>query len=178
MKFRHLETGEVFEKINCAKIEYCAKHVCNQNSLIDERYKVCDLPNIATGYEKGCYDYCISFPHEAARLMGYEVIGDEQEKPTRASILEEAKRCVCGQREQDYGSPENNFRLIASLWEPYIRTRCVKDGADVSIQPEDVAMLMALLKIARICSGTGTQDSFVDCCGYMACGGEIVGGKK
>lgn len=111
----------------------------------------------------------------AARLMGYEVIEDEQDKPTRASILEEAKRCVCGQREQDYGSPENNFRLIASLWEPYIRQRCVGHGADVSIMPEDVAMLMALLKIARICSGTGTADSFVDLAGYAACGGEIAG---
>lgn len=97
---------------------------------------------------------------------------------TREDILWEAKKCICGQREQDYGKAEDNFRLIASLWEPYIRTRCVSDGADVSIMPEDVAMLMALLKIARICSGTGTQDSFVDCCGYMACGGEIVGGKK
>lgn len=54
----------------------------------------------------------------------------------------------------------------------------MSDGSDVSIQPEDVAMLMALLKIARICSGTGTADSFVDLAGYAACGGEIAGGKK
>lgn len=126
----------------------------------------------------GCSKWINEHPKKAARLMGYEVIEDEQDKHTRASILDEAKRCVCGQREQDYGSPENNFRLIASLWEPYIRTRCVNDGADVSIQPEDVAMLMALLKIARICSGTGTADSFVDLAGYAACGGEIAGGKK
>lgn len=97
---------------------------------------------------------------------------------TREDILWEAKKCICGQREQDYGKAEDNFRLIASLWEPYIRTRCMSDGSDVSIQPEDVAMLMALLKIARICSGTGTADSFVDLAGYAACGGEIAGGKK
>lgn len=29
----------------------------------------------------------------------------------RSEILETAKRCVCGDREQDYGSPENNFML-------------------------------------------------------------------
>lgn len=29
----------------------------------------------------------------------------------RSEILESAKRCVCGDREQDYGSPENNFML-------------------------------------------------------------------
>lgn len=33
---------------------------------------------------------------------------------------------------------------------------------------------MALLKIARIQSGTATEDSFVDLAGYAACGGEIA----
>lgn len=27
----------------------------------------------------------------------------------RSEISEAAKRCVCGDREQDYGSPEKNF---------------------------------------------------------------------
>lgn len=91
----------------------------------------------------------------------------------RAEILDSAKKCVCGQREEDYGSPEDNFRLIASLWEPYMKNRCVSLGAEVTILPEDVAMLMALLKIARICTGKSTTDSFIDLAGYAACGGEI-----
>lgn len=40
---------------------------------------------------------------------------------TRANILQAAEQCVCGHREQDYGSPENNFRLIAQFWESYIQ---------------------------------------------------------
>lgn len=92
----------------------------------------------------------------------------------RAEILEAAKACVCGQREQDYGSPEDNFRVIASFWETYLRGNCVGDDADVCILPEDVAMMMALLKIARIKTGTATKDSFVDLAGYAACGGEIA----
>ena len=40
--------------------------------------------------------------------------------------------------------------------------------------PNDVAMMMALLKVARIKSGGGTVDSFVDLAGYAACGGELV----
>ena len=83
----------------------------------------------------------------------------------RADILDKAKECVCGQREQDYGSPEDNFKQIAKLWTAY---------KNVSFTPGDVAMMMALLKIARIQSGTGTDDSFVDLAGYAACGGEIV----
>lgn len=40
--------------------------------------------------------------------------------------------------------------------------------------PVDVAMMMALLKIVRIKTGTETEDSFVDLAGYAACGGEIA----
>lgn len=83
---------------------------------------------------------------------------------TREEILREATKCVCGQREQDYGSPENNFKIIANLWSTYL---------SYNISSVDVAMMMALLKIARIKTGTATEDSFVDLCGYAACGGEI-----
>ena len=83
---------------------------------------------------------------------------------TRADILEEAKKCVCTDREAQYGSPENNFGLIAAYWRTYL---------GVYISPSDVAMMMALLKIARIKTGVGTDDSFVDLAGYAACGGEL-----
>ena len=82
----------------------------------------------------------------------------------REEILEKAKKCVCGKREQDYGSPESNFGLISRMWTAYC-------GYEFS--PQDVAMMMALLKIARIKNGGGTGDSFVDLAGYAACGGEI-----
>lgn len=90
---------------------------------------------------------------------------------TREEILSKAKECVCGQREQDYGTPEQNFQLIADLWTIYL-------GNDRLISPTDVAMMMALLKIARIKNGGGTGDSFVDLAGYAACGGEINAAKK
>ena len=174
MKFRNPKTGEVYDVLgSCSKSGFCKKY---DNCLI--------CPIYHNRHGETCVGWVKNNPNEAARLMDYEVIEDEQaaEKPsappTRATILESAKRCVCGQSDQDHGTPENNFGMIASLWEPYIRQRCVGHGADVSIMPEDVAMLMALLKIARICSGTGTADSFVDLAGYAACGGEIVGGKK
>lgn len=85
---------------------------------------------------------------------------------TRAEILEEAKKCVTGYRENDYGKIENNFSLIAELWSEYL---------GMSVAPVDVAMMMALLKIARIKNGGGTGDSFVDLAGYAACGGELFG---
>ncbi len=87
----------------------------------------------------------------------------------RAEILDAAKKCVCGQREQDYGKPEDNFQIIADLWNAYLKL-----PPERRVDPRDVAMMMALLKIARIRSGTATEDSFVDLAGYAACGGEIA----
>ena len=98
---------------------------------------------------------------------------------TRKEILETAAACVCGQREEDYGFPEDNFETIAGLWKIYLKAKCISPSTDVCIMAEDVAMMMALLKIARIASGRAKSDSFVDLAGYAACGGEIgTGGNK
>ena len=84
---------------------------------------------------------------------------------TRESILNRAIECVCGKREQDYGSPEDNFNRIATYWSAHL---------GMEITAEDVAVMMALLKIARIGTGTASDDSWVDLAGYAACGGEIA----
>ncbi len=96
---------------------------------------------------------------------------------TRNEILEAAEVCVCGQREEDYGSPEDNFKIIAQFWEVYLKNRCMGTYPDliVKILPEDVAAMMGLLKIARIVSGNGKSDNWIDLAGYAACGGELAG---
>ena len=38
---------------------------------------------------------------------------------TRAEILDAAKKIVTGDREKQYGSPEDNFGVIARLWSAY-----------------------------------------------------------
>ena len=81
----------------------------------------------------------------------------------RLETLKAAAECVCGSREEDYGSPEDNFAVIAALWTAYT-------GTDVT--PKDVAMMMALLKIARAKAGS-KPDTYVDLAGYAACGAEI-----
>ena len=83
---------------------------------------------------------------------------------TREEILDAAKQCVCGNREQDYGSPEDNFKRIADLWGDY---------SGYPFTPQDVAAMLALLKIARIASGHAKADNWIDLAGYAACGGEI-----
>lgn len=100
---------------------------------------------------------------------------DVKHKLTRADILHAAEKCVCGQRETDYGTPEDNFETIAKLWETYLRRACVDEAGGVYIDANDVAMMMALLKIARIAAGDGKADSWIDLAGYAACGAECEG---
>lgn len=82
----------------------------------------------------------------------------------RTEFLHEAEKQITGRREQDYGTPESNFDTIARLWAAY---------KGVSFDGHDVAMMMCLLKIARIKNGGGSGDSYVDLIGYAACAGEI-----
>jgi len=81
----------------------------------------------------------------------------------REEILEQAKICVCGHRQSDYGTPEDNFNRIGKLWSAYM---------DIKFTAKDVAIMMALLKVARIKAGNSI-DSAIDLAGYAACAGEI-----
>lgn len=97
-----------------------------------------------------------------------------QEPHTRAEILEAAKKCVCQDRNDQYGSPEESFNLIAKFWSDYLRTTYFGDDEDYPIvEAKDVAAMVALLKIARIAGGSAKADNWVDLCGYGACGGEL-----
>lgn len=83
---------------------------------------------------------------------------------TRAELLEMARKTVCGDREQDYGTPENSFQRIAGFWGTYLNQQ---------ITPVDVAAMMSLLKLARVAEGHAKEDNWVDLAGYAACGAEI-----
>lgn len=84
---------------------------------------------------------------------------------TRKSILDAAEKCVCTDRETQYGAPEDNFKVIADLW---------RDYKGVGFNAHDVGIMLALLKIARIASGQTKEDNYIDLAGYAACAGEIA----
>lgn len=89
----------------------------------------------------------------------------------RKEILAQAERCVCGERDQQYGAPERSFGVIAELWSTYLSA--VMPGSIV-LADVDVAAMMALLKLARIATASGAHpDSWIDLAGYAACGGEL-----
>ena len=95
--------------------------------------------------------------------------GKPMTKYTRSEILDTAKQYVTKQREDEHGEMEANFNRIADLWNSYL------EGSYISVA--DVAVMMTLLKIARIKSNPSNSDSWIDSCGYMACGGELSAKK-
>lgn len=84
---------------------------------------------------------------------------------TRPEILDEAKRIVSADRQQDYDTPENNFTRIARMWEAYL---------GIPVSPHDVAALLAMVKLARIRTSPSKMDNWIDLAGYAACGGEVA----
>lgn len=65
-----------------------------------------------------------------------------------------------------YGDAAINHRRIASLWGTFL---------DIPITADDVAMCMALVKIARIMETRSHIDSYEDAAAYLAIAGSIAG---
>lgn len=72
MKFRNPETGEVLS-ISDAVDHYCKQRWCDN----------CALREPVGDPDKVCADWAEYHPHEAARLMGYEVVEDDCVEPRK-----------------------------------------------------------------------------------------------
>ena len=102
----------------------------------------------------------------------------------KSAIAAEAAKIVNGARRGAYGTPEQNFERIATLWNAYLVARGVlppevlADPAGKNgLTPPDVAAFMRLMKEARIIETPDHRDSFVDLVGYALCGAEVSGVK-
>lgn len=105
--------------------------------------------------------------------------GDDPNRVTKRSVLETALQTVAD-RGVPYGGVEDNFNRIALLWSAHMENRFRASFDEWDHPPpmpkfdaSDVAMMMALMKIARLEANPGHADSWVDVAGYAACGGEI-----
>ena len=73
------------------------------------------------------------------------------------SILTKAEELINGQRAKDYGDARENHQRIADLWNAYAGTDFI---------PDDVAVMMILLKIARLMENGYHEDTVTDIAGY------------
>lgn len=95
-------------------------------------------------------------------------------------ILDEVRKILTGDRRSTYGDAEKSFKRIADYWNCYLmHTRdVIEDKAKEEdlpysflrgayLQPEDVAMMMILFKLARE-ENKHSHDNLVDIIGYSA----------
>ena len=82
----------------------------------------------------------------------------------RGNALCDALRTINGQRQDSHGNPEDSFERIANLWDAYLTG---KYKSEIDLTAEDVALMMTLMKIARMMTGSGHRDSYVDAAGYI-----------
>jgi hypothetical protein len=84
-----------------------------------------------------------------------------------AATLDRAKHLVTGDRGIEHGNAFQQHAVAAGLWTNYLGAR---GKLAREIEPYEVAMMMALLKISRDAMGSYNADTFVDLCGYAALG--------
>ena len=87
----------------------------------------------------------------------------------RAEFLETVRNFVCKDRNVTHGDAEDNFRVIATLWETYLN-----NTPPQSLNSTDVAIMMCLFKVARLMANPKNMENWHDLAGYAACGGGIV----
>lgn len=83
---------------------------------------------------------------------------------TANKILNDADVIISEDRVKDYGDPKICFRTLSELWTSY---------TGHPITPNDVAMMMVLLKVVRN-KHCVKLDNLVDICGYAALAGELT----
>lgn len=83
----------------------------------------------------------------------------------RKTCLDTAANAVLKDRNSTHGEPEDSFGLIARFWSDWL-------GHDLA--PHDVAVMMGLVKVARLKFNASHEDSWVDWAGYAACGAELA----
>jgi hypothetical protein len=68
---------------------------------------------------------------------------------------------IIAQRKEQYG---NNFPLICKLFNNYLQN--IKN-VDIVLTPEDISILMGLMKISRLANSPDHEDSLIDLINYM-----------
>lgn len=133
----------------------------------------------SVGYEARYFIRCLKCEHEgpfsvrsvleakAAWNSAYDAMHQQETPATRKGILDAAEKCVCRDRQDTHGKPEDSFGAIANMWTAYLDV-----GREIT--PVDVANMMILLKIGRAKGNPKHMDNWVDVAGYAACAGEIA----
>ena len=120
---------------------------------------------------------------EGMKVIG-AMAGNTANKPT-PSVLDDAKKTINIDRQDNYGDPEDSFPIIATYWDTYVIERVRKVcraamgdehyyavstilAANEVIRPVDSVNMLVLFKEARKLGQKENRDNYVDSIGYNA----------
>lgn len=86
-----------------------------------------------------------------------------------ANCLAEANEIIYGERQDQYGNPEDSFGLIADLWSVYLSHKL-----SGNLTRRDAALMMVLFKLARE-RHQHKRDNLVDAAGYIGIAADRTG---
>lgn len=95
----------------------------------------------------------------------------ETPKLDRVDILERAKALTMGERRNDYGSPIDLHWDVALMWTAFLRPKMAPGS---TLEPQEVAMMMGMLKMARTRTSPKKRDNYDDMAAYAAIAGECA----
>ena len=133
------------------------------------------MPNRIVADKVGC---SINYVSKLRQSVGTpkEVFQKEEDDKmfNRSEILKTANKYVSDKRAEEHGDILENSIKISALWNAYL-------GLNEYIRPQDVPIMLGLIKLARISENPNNIDNYVDWCGYGALAGEVslyVDGKQ
>lgn len=88
-----------------------------------------------------------------------------------ADLLRQAAELIAGPRAELHGDMRDNHENIAELWNAFLRIR--RDPV-APLTGADVAICMALVKIARTQTGEYNPDDLRDAAGYCGIASELT----
>ena len=144
----------------------------------------CDVSSFTPGYCYAVFDdgHIIDDRGDKFHLSGLNIstfsVHSTPKEPavdkiSRQAVLDTASNLINGDRASDYGDAEDMHQLIANLWSDYLNHLPATDDGIVCIEPDQVAMMMVLMKVARS-TASPKFDTYVDIAGYAALGSEMT----
>ncbi len=106
--------------------------------------------------------------HHISKVERMGLAEQDDDDEDDEDILDKAARITRGDRQAQYGPPDQDFRRTAGMWSALFEAK-LKDG--VTFEPRDVALAMILLKCSRE-SHQRKKDNWVDIAGYSRCGSQ------
>lgn len=96
----------------------------------------------------------------------------------RGELLDEAKKLIEGDRNNQYGPPTQDFQRTAEILTALGFAHVNASGNVTGLSAYHTALIMMTLKLSRISWQPEKRDSWLDTAGYAGCGWECVASEQ